>query len=903
MSCPACDKPVDSLRAGQVAILDGAFRYFCNADCKNAYVDAVSMRPSLDAMTAEPPPVASAARSAQPPVVMSGVREQSSKDVGAISGRAASSGRERAAQETPFFPPVALRASGASSTAELRLPSPSVAFVDDVPGEDSDDERVVGDDERTATPPSVRAVPPVSDASQVQDVDAPSHEAIGDSADDELSAGRDSGRNFDPELDRDRDRDESPSTLRSPSVTDVEPVPASEPASRRERAAANGSLFSRRLGAVAPVVGVFAGVLASVVSLAGESAGVLRLPLALAAAAVVFAHRILGPRDQSEPAPWIVLGPIGVASVVATISAALHGAHAEAHASFVGLAAASALAVDIILARARRDVLAARARTRRGLAVTARVVRGESAVEVDAALVKPGEQVIVEAGETIPVDGIVVAGGQAEVAPWLDSPSLVHKSEGDAVVAGAVVVSGRLRVNATFSGGERAWLRLTQSASSRNDPAARPIEATAPLPAFVRRFVERGAPAASVLVAGAVYANNGSWLDVAIAACGGGYALAAATAVSAAALAHARGHAAAQRRGIVYKDAEAFDAAARADVAVLCSRGTVLLGEPEIVAVEAITKEGVSSKGWLRSPTPSLAKYLGNSPGARDESDIARVLAIAAGAEMSSTHPFASAILREARARGVRPDNVRSALGHSGLGVTALAANGDRVIVGSRAFLLQERVSVAIADTRTSQLEAEGRSVLLVAVGGRLVGLLALQDGLRPGARAAVQRLHDARVEPVLLSGEARDTCETIARALDIEHVRPEILPVDRGAEVRALADGGRIVAALGHASTDDGALGAADVSIAMEAAGSAPGEWGVALASDDVRDAALSLTIPRACRDRARMAMVVGGLAQALGALGIAFGVVPAAVVPVLGVLAAAAVVAVVREPTIVPD
>ncbi len=893
MSCPACDKPVDSLRAGQVAILDGAFRYFCNAECKNAYVDAVSMRPSLDAMTAEPPPVASAARSAQPPIVISGVRE-SSKDVGWGSGRAPSSGRERAAQETPFFPPVASRAS---STAELHLPSPSLTFGDDFSGEDIDDERVVADDERTATPPSVRVVAPVTDASQPEDADVPSREVVGDPPQDELPSDRELAR------DLDRDRDESPSTLRSPSVTDVEAVSASEPASRRDRAAANGSSFSRSLGAVAPVVGVFAGVLASVVSLAGEPAGVLRLPLALAAAAVVFAHRILGPRDQSEPAPWIVLGPIGAASVVATISAALHGAHAEAHASFVGLAAASALAVDIILSRARRDVLAARARTRKGLAVTARVVRFDHAVEVDASLVKPGEQVIVEAGETIPVDGIVVAGGQAEVAPWLDSPSLVHKSEGHAGVAGAVVVSGRLRVNATFSGGERAWLRLTQSVSSRNDPAARPIEATAPLPAFVRRFVERGAPAASVLVAGAVYANNGSWLDVAIAACGGGFALAAAAAVSAAALAQARGHAAAQRRGIVYKDAEAFDAAARADVAVLCSRGTVLLGEPEIVAVEAITKEGVSSKGWLRSPTPSLAKYLGKSPGAKDESDIARVLAIAAGAEMSSTHPFASAILREARARGVRPDNVRSALGHSGLGVTALAANGDRVIVGSRAFLLQERVSVAIADTRTSQLEAEGRSVLLVAVGGRLVGLLALQDGLRPGARAAVQRLHDARVEPVLLSGEARDTCETIARALDIEHVRPEILPVDRGAEVRALADGGRIVAALGHASTDDGALGAADVSIAMEAAGSAPGEWGVALASDDVRDAALSLTIPRACRDRARMAMVVGGLAQALGALGIAFGVVPPAVVPVLGVLAAAAVVAVVREPTIVPD
>src|SRR5205085_3775334 len=103
---------------------------------------------------------------------------------------------------------------------------------------------------------------------------------------------------------------------------------------------------------------------------------------------------------------------------------------------------------------------------------------------------------------------------------------------------------------------------------------------------------------------------------------------------------------------------------------------------------------------------------------------------------------------------------------------------------GSRAFLLQEKVSVAIADARVSELEAQGRSVLVVAVAGRLVGLLALQDGLRPGARAAVHRLHDARIEPVLLSGEARATCETIARELDIDHVRPEILPAERGAQV-----------------------------------------------------------------------------------------------------------------------
>jgi len=881
--------PVDALRAGQVAILDGAFRYFCNAACKNSFVDVLSKRPSLDAMTADPPPVTSTARSAQPPIVIaSGVREQSSKAVASSSRQviASSKGEAPASSREPFFP--ARETSSGKVTDEDEAPS----------GVRDPSSRDVAAYEPTPTPPSVRAIAPVAlreDIAPVTPVAAPEEE-------EEQRASLDDGLPADEDLDE-PGGDPSPSTLRSPSVFDVEPAaPPSEPRSQRAVRASSkddgalAAVATSHLAAVGPIAGVFAGVLASVVSLAGEQAGVFRLPLALLAATILVVSKVFGPRDNAEPARLVTLGPVVAGMIVATVSASMQDPHAEAHASFVGLAAAAALTVDILLARARLDVAIARARTRRALSVMARVVRGDAIVEVDASQVKPGEQVIVEAGETIPVDGIVVAATDAEIAPWLDSPALVQTRDGDAVVAGAAVVAGRLRVNATFCGSERAWLRLTQSAATAPTKA---IEVNAPLVVVVRSFVERGAPAAALLVAGAVYADNGSWLDVAIAACGGGYVLAAAAAVSTAALAHARAHVNAQRRGIVYKDADAFDAAARADVAVVCSRGTILLGEPEIVVVEAITKEGVSPKGWLRSPTPALAKHLGSPPeGAADKSDIARVLAIAAGAEIASTHPFASAILREARARGVRPDNMRSARGHSGLGVTALAANGDRVIVGSRAFLLQEKVSVAIADSRTSELEAQGRSVLLVAVGGRLVGLLALQDGLRPGARAAIQRLHDARIEPVLLSGEARDTCETIARALDIEHVRPEILPSDRGAEVRALADGGRTVAALGHAATDDGALGAADVSVAMGAAGAAPGEWGVALASDDVRDAALALTVPRACRDRARMAVVVGGLTQALGALGIAFGIVPPAVVPVLGVLAAAAVVSIVREP-----
>jgi P-type E1-E2 ATPase len=288
------------------------------------------------------------------------------------------------------------------------------------------------------------------------------------------------------------------------------------------------------------------------------------------------------------------------------------------------------------------------------------------------------------------------------------------------------------------------------------------------------------------------------------------------------------------------------------------------MGEPEIVAIEPLHGD------------------------AKGEREVERVLSLAAGAETISTHPFASAILRAARQRGVRTDHVRSATAHAGLGVTALASSGERLVVGGRAIMLEEKVGVAIADARVSELEAQGRSVLLVALADKLLGLLALQDGMRAGARAAVQRLLDARIEPVLLSGEARETCDTIGRALDIDHIRPEVLPSDRGAEVRALGEGGHVVAVLGHPATDDGALGAASVAVAMGAAGSTPGEWAVQLASDDVRDAALALALPHATRDRARASIALGMAPGIAAMLTIGFGIAPLWVAPIAALVSA---------------
>jgi P-type E1-E2 ATPase len=141
-------------------------------------------------------------------------------------------------------------------------------------------------------------------------------------------------------------------------------------------------------------------------------------------------------------------------------------------------------------------------------------------------------------------------------------------------------------------------------------------------------------------------------------------------------------------------------------------------------------------------------------------------------------------------------------------------------------------------------------------------------------------------IEPILLSGDARETCEALGRALDIDHLRPEVPPGERGDEVRRLRDGGAVVAVVGRSPNDDGALSAADVSVALAAAGSGASEWSVQQASDDVRDAAYSLRVAHEARREAQLGLALI-LMPTLGAIVVAgFGFAPAALSPIATLL-----------------
>lgn len=604
------------------------------------------------------------------------------------------------------------------------------------------------------------------------------------------------------------------------------------------------------------VAGALAGLLSVAVRLVAPTLDMVELPLALGATAAcvwtVFEHR--GARRR-----WRIVPVLGVvaAALLATWARARALPQAPAVLALAGVGAACALAADLVVRRATHFVERARGRLTERLPTQALVVHEGGSHEIDADDVRVGQEVLVVAGATIPVDGTVV-GGEATVKPWLDAPCDVAKREGDAVVAGAVVVDGTLRVITTWSGQDRVWLRATRASTA--DPGAPPLR-------VARAVSERGAPIAAVLVAVAGVATGAPLVDLLAAVVAAVLAIGAIGPVAAVAVGVARGHLDALAHGIVYADASAFDRAGQVDVAVACGRGTVLLGEPEIVAIE---------------PFGSLGRE--------------RILELAAGVLTGSPHPFATAVARASRVRGLRPEPVRNPV-HAGSGATASLGTGERVVVGRRAFLLADRVSVAVGDAQATELESQGRSVLYCAQAGKLVGLLALQDGIKAGARAAVQRLLDARIEPVLLSGDARETCDTIGRALEIEHVRPEVALQDRGEEVRALGGGGHTVAVIGHPVRDGAALGAADVSVALGAAGAAHGEWTVTLASEDVRDAAVALVLAQHTRERAHVALAVGLVPAVFGAVLVGVAGASWVVAPVLALVGSLAAVTYAKE------
>ena len=226
--------------------------------------------------------------------------------------------------------------------------------------------------------------------------------------------------------------------------------------------------------------------------------------------------------------------PTAGATAAACVARFTHDPRAVALLVLAGLSCASAIVAEWLVGRARTRTTAERERIEHALDVRVRVVHGEHALDADPSQVRPGEQIVVVAGEVVGVDARVMA-GEARVVPWLDSLEEVTKREGDPLVAGSRVLSSRLRVTTTWSGRERAWVKLLASPSAR-------IDVNAPTPRWLRHTVERGAPLAALLVGVAAFSANATAVEIVAAMCAAGTAFAAKAVSSVVALHFSRAH-------------------------------------------------------------------------------------------------------------------------------------------------------------------------------------------------------------------------------------------------------------------------------------------------------------------------------------------------------------------------
>ena len=480
---------------------------------------------------------------------------------------------------------------------------------------------------------------------------------------------------------------------------------------------------------------------------------------------------------------------------------------------------------------------------------TARRVRDGVEEEVPLEAVVVGDMLAVRPGDTVPVDGVVTDGSSyVDESMLTGEPIPVAKQPGAGVTGGTRNQQGAFRFRATKVGADTALAKIVamvREAQSSKAPAQR-------LADLAGKYLVIAALAAGVVTFvtwqllgshGLAFALSAAVAAVVI-ACPDALALATPTAITV-------GVGRAARAGVLFKNATVLEAAARVDTVVFDKTGTLTEGRPALADV--VPDAGV---------------------------DEAEVLRLAAAADAQSEHPLAAAIVAGAAARAIPVAAAHGFEAVPGYGVRA-SVDGRSVLVGNRKLLERERVAPRLAE-RAEQLRSEGKTVLYVAAQGRLLGLLAVADRIRPGAPAAVARLHGLGVRVVLLTGDSRVTAEAVARSLRIADVRAEVLPGDKATEVRRLEAGGAHVAMVGDGVNDAPALAAASVGIAIGAGTDVAIETaGVVLMRDDPADVATALTLARRVRRKIKQNLFWAAIYNA-----IAIPVAAGALYPSLGIL-----------------
>ena len=453
---------------------------------------------------------------------------------------------------------------------------------------------------------------------------------------------------------------------------------------------------------------------------------------------------------------------------------------------------AAAVIVSLVLLG---QVLELRARLRTNAAVkallalapttTLRIGADGSEQEVPLEQVRIGDLLRVKPGANVPVDGMVTEGeSSVDESMLTGEPMPAQKRAGSKAVAGTVNQQGSFVMRAEKVGADTL---LSQIVNLVNQAG----RSRAPIQKLADRVSGWFVPAVIVTAVLAFFAwamfgpaptlANGlvAAVSVLIIACPCALGLATPISIT---VGIGRG----AREGVLIKDAEGLELMEKVDTVVVDKTGTLTEGKPKVQQVVAVD-------GFERD----------------------NVVVLAAALEKSSEHPLAQAILAHLQAQSLPLLAVQNFTSVTGKGVRG-DIDGNTVLLGTSLLLQEAGIATTALDEKADELRAMGQTVMFVAAGGKLAGLISVADSIKPESRDAIRLLHADGVKVVMLTGDNARTAKAVAAALGIDSVHAEVLPEEKYRHVQALQQQGRIVAMAGDGINDAPALAEASVGIAM---------------------------------------------------------------------------------------
>ncbi len=437
-------------------------------------------------------------------------------------------------------------------------------------------------------------------------------------------------------------------------------------------------------------------------------------------------------------------------------------------------------------------------------------------IEIPVEQIVEGDFMIIKPGERIPTDGIIVEGSSSLDESALTGESIpIDKTKGDEVIGATINKNGLLKVKATKVGQDTVLSQIITLVEEAKTGKAK-------LEKMVDQVAKYFVPAIVIIAIGVFLGwyfigNAGltysllAFVSVMIIACPCALGLA-----TPAALMMGAGKGA--ENGILYKGGEYIEIANKVNTVVFDKTGTLTAGRPSVTDIMLLAKN-------------------------MEEQELVKFAAIA---ESGSEHPLAQAVVRKAKENNIPISNPESFEAISGNGLKAVYSNHD-IIIGNRKIVEDSKIPInENTDNNLAVFEKQGKTAILICIDNKLVGIIAIADTIKEGAKETVKTLKNKGIEVIMLTGDNERTAKAVASKIDIDRVIAQVLPYQKEETISKLkSQQNKIVAMVGDGINDAPALARADLGIAIGSGTDVAKETGgIVLIKDDIRDVITALDL-----------------------------------------------------------